>query len=85
MDEPQNYHLISMSEHNGETIMTFHRLMDTKDPKDYHITVSLFAISSYLHVPRRDRAGKNEVVNTSIIRQIFEDINGGFTQNYVSV
>ncbi|XP_013856390.1 DBH-like monooxygenase protein 2 homolog, partial [Austrofundulus limnaeus] len=47
-DELQNYHLISMTEHNGETIMTFHRLVDTKDPKDYHITdQSVYLIYAY--------------------------------------
>ncbi|XP_037541785.1 DBH-like monooxygenase protein 2 homolog [Nematolebias whitei] len=38
MDGQQNYHLLSMTENNGETTMTFRRLMDTKDSNDFLIT-----------------------------------------------
>lgn len=44
MDGQQNYHLLSMTENNGETTMTFHRLMDTKDSNDFLITVSPFLL-----------------------------------------
>lgn len=43
-DEQQNYQLLSMTESNGETIMTFQRLIDTKDSNDFPITVRPFLL-----------------------------------------
>uniref|UniRef100_A0A3B5BBC6 Monooxygenase DBH like 1 n=1 Tax=Stegastes partitus TaxID=144197 RepID=A0A3B5BBC6_9TELE len=38
VDEQQNYVLLSMSENDGQTIMTFQRTIKACDDKDFHIT-----------------------------------------------
>ncbi|KAM4713254.1 DBH-like monooxygenase protein 2 homolog [Anableps anableps] len=38
MDEEQSYTLLSMTENDGQTIMTFKRSLETCDEKDFHIT-----------------------------------------------
>lgn len=43
-DEEQSYTLLSMTENDGQTIMTFQRPIETCDEKDFHITVRQFIL-----------------------------------------
>uniref|UniRef100_A0A3B5B2L9 Monooxygenase DBH like 1 n=1 Tax=Stegastes partitus TaxID=144197 RepID=A0A3B5B2L9_9TELE len=49
VDEQQNYVLLSMSENDGQTIMTFQRTIKACDDKDFHITFTVPAVPTYYH------------------------------------
>lgn len=48
VDQQQNYNLLSLSESEGQTIMTFQRSIQSCDDQDFHITVRHSDIISQL-------------------------------------
>ncbi|XP_017278804.1 DBH-like monooxygenase protein 2 homolog [Kryptolebias marmoratus] len=59
-DKMQNYDLLSVTEENGETTMTFQRLMDTGDDKDFPITdKTIYLIYAYGTTDVKEYHGTN--------------------------
>uniref|UniRef100_A0A674APS7 Monooxygenase, DBH-like 1, like n=1 Tax=Salmo trutta TaxID=8032 RepID=A0A674APS7_SALTR len=71
VDEKQSYTLLSLTEADGQTTMTFWRSIQSCDQEDIHITVSqlfqtLNNILSLQHVTRTEWTGHTDGINTVV-------------------